>query len=52
MINTESNREIKLESALQLIHNIAYDYDGCNTIQSLKGLIDELDNIAIKSLCE
>ena len=34
MINIELNREEKLESALQLIHNIAYDYDGCNTIQS------------------
>lgn len=31
----------------QLIADIGYDYDGCNTIESLKGLIDELVQYAL-----
>ena len=27
---------------LELINDIAVDYDGCNTIESLKDLIDEM----------
>lgn len=36
-------RQIKIKNAyLNLISDIAYDYDGCNTVKSLKELIDEL----------
>lgn len=27
---------------MELIQDIAYGYDGCNTVESLKGLIDEM----------
>ena len=41
--NKELERQIKIKNAyLTLINNIAYDYDGCNTVKSLKELIDEL----------
>ena len=33
----------------QLIVDIGFDYDGCNTIESLKGLIDELVRYALNS---
>ena len=33
----------------QLIADIGFDYDGCNTIESLKGLIDELVRYALNS---
>ena len=35
---------------LDLIWQIGYDYDGCNTIKSLKELIDELIDLATKGL--
>ena len=39
----ELERQIKIKNAyLTLINDIAYDYDGCNTVKSLKELIDEI----------
>lgn len=41
--NKELERQIKIKNAyLTLIWDIGYDYDGCETSKSLKGLIDEL----------
>lgn len=37
---------IIMEKYLELITDLALDYDGCNTIDGLKGLIDELDKLA------
>jgi hypothetical protein len=34
---------------LELIHDLAYDYDGCRTIESLKSLIDEIVDYANKA---
>ncbi len=45
----ERENKIK-EGYLELIHGISFDYDGCNTIKSLKELIDELDALAVKAL--
>ncbi len=47
----EENKELKeqviiMEKYLELITDLALDYDGCNTIESLKVLIDELDRLA------
>jgi hypothetical protein len=39
-----------LEGALRLIADIAYDYDGCKTVESLKKLIDEIRNEALVAL--
>jgi len=36
--------------ALIMIKDLAYDYDGCNTVEDLKELIDEFIDIAKKSL--
>ena len=36
--------------ALQLIADTAFDYDGFNTVKSLKGLVDELRAIALLGL--
>ena len=30
------------DEALELAHDISVDYDGCNTVESLKDLIDEM----------
>lgn len=44
-------RQIKIKNAyLTLINDIAYDYDGCNTVESLKGLIDELVKMNTQAL--
>ena len=50
--NTENlQRELDIKNeALKLIKDIAYDYDGFNDIDSLKGLIDDLRAIAIRGL--
>lgn len=37
----EKNVEI-MQKYLELIYDLGFDYDGCNTIEGLKGLIDEL----------
>ena len=44
-------RELDIKNeALKLIKDIAYDYDGFNDIDSLKGLNDDLRAIAIRGL--
>jgi hypothetical protein len=34
---------------LELLWQIGVDYDGCNTVESLKGLVDELIDISTKA---
>ncbi len=46
---TQRNNRIK-DGYLELIHGISFDYDGCNTIKTLKELIDELDDLTVKAL--
>ena len=42
-------RQINIKNEyLELIYDLGYDYDGCNTIKSLKQLIDELVDYAVK----
>lgn len=37
------DRQLKIKDEyLKLMYVIAVDYDGCNTVESLKGLIDQL----------
>lgn len=43
---TITTNEQKYKSALCMINDIVLDYDGCNTIESLKALIDEVRDIA------
>ncbi len=41
------NKQIEImENYLELIIDLGFDYDGCNTIESLKVLIDELVHYA------
>lgn len=40
----------KQEGCLRFIADILYDYDGCNTVESLKELIDEARAEAIKGI--
>lgn len=43
----EIKREIDIKNAyMRMIVDLGIDYDGCNTIDSLKGLIDELIRLA------
>ena len=42
----EDRRIEIMERYLELICDLGYDYDGCNEIESLKGLIDELVHLA------
>ena len=47
MRKKELERENKiLKGYLELISELAYDYDGCNTTEGLKELIDELRHFA------
>ena len=40
-------RENKImKKYLQIIFDLGYDYDGCNTVEGLKELIDELCRLA------
>ena len=44
-------RQIKIKDEwCQLIIDLGFDYDGCNTVESLKGLIDELADYAHKAI--
>ena len=44
-------RQIKIKDEyLQLICELGYDYDGCNTVKSLKELIDELVKLANQAI--
>ena len=42
----------KSEAALTLITDIACDYDGNHTVESLMKLVDELNKIAVDALKE
>lgn len=47
----ELTRKLKIKDAyLQLIIDLAYDYDGFNDIDGLKGLVDELSEYAKMAL--
>lgn len=47
----QSQRSNRIKDGyLELIHGLSFDYDGCNSVKSLKELIDELDDLAIKAL--
>ena len=39
-----------MKAALQLIVNLGFDYDGYSSVEGLKGLIDELVEIARDAL--
>lgn len=44
-------RQIKIKDEwCQLIMDLGFDYDGLNTVESLKGLIDELVDYAHKAI--
>ena len=44
-------RQIKIKDEwCQLIIDLGFDYDGCNTVESLKSLIDELVDYAHKAI--
>lgn len=45
-----SNYYEKQEGCLKFIADILYDYDGCNTVESLKELIDEARAEAIRGI--
>lgn len=47
--NLKRQIEIK-NNYLELIYDIGYDYDGCNSVKSLKELIDELIDLAAKGI--
>lgn len=45
------HREIKIKDAyLGLIADLGYDYDGYETVEGLKSLIDELVELAVKGM--
>lgn len=48
-MNLERQIEIK-DKWCQLIIDLGFDYDGLNTVESLKGLIDELVDYAHKAI--
>ena len=44
-------RQVKIKDEwCQLIIDLGFDYDGCNTVESLKDLIDELVDYARKAI--
>lgn len=38
------------QGALRFISDISFDYDGCNTVDSLKSLVDEMRSEALEAL--
>ena len=47
LCNEENCKQIIImEKYLELIADLGYDYDGFNSVESLKGLIDELVRLA------
>ena len=47
--NKEKDRLLTIKNEyFKLIYDLAYDYDGCNEVDSLKKLIDELVDLANK----
>ena len=44
-------RQLKIKNEyLKMIYAIGYDYDGCNTVESLKSLIDTLCDYALSAI--
>lgn len=51
LILMDLERQIKIKDEYcQLIINLGFDYDGFNTVDSLKGLIDELVSYAKRAI--
>lgn len=49
--SNDIERTLKIKNEyFHLIHDIGYDYDGCNDVESLKDLVDELVDLAVKGL--
>ena len=49
--NEDFRRQLMIKNEyLKLINDLGYDYDGFNTVDSLKGLIDELCELAKKGI--
>lgn len=48
-VKYQKNKIDNKDKWCQLIADIGFDYDGCNTIESLKGLIDELVRYSLNS---
>ena len=48
-VKYQKNKIDNKDKWCQLIVDIGFDYDGCNAIESLKGLIDELVRYALNS---
>ena len=48
-VKYQKNKIDNKDNWCQLIADIGFDYDGCNTIESLKKLIDELVRYALNS---
>ena len=48
-VKYQKNKIDNKDNWCQLIVDIGFDYDGCNTIEGLKGLIDELVRYALNS---
>lgn len=48
-VKYQKNKIDNKDNWCQLIADIGFDYDGCNTIESLKGLIDELVRYSLNS---
>ena len=45
--NQKSQYQIEImEKYLELIVDLGFDFDGCNTVESLKGLVEELVHLA------
>lgn len=50
LLKEQERTIVDLRNVLQLIADIAYDYDGYNSVEGLKSLIDEIKEIAIKGV--
>lgn len=50
MHKTPREHDTPEKETLQMIADIAYGYDGYNTVENLKSLIDEMRKLALKGL--
>lgn len=50
VVMTEKEQITKLTDALVLINDLCLDYDGFETVDGLKSLIDDIRNITIETL--
>ena len=49
-MNKKESLHRSASEALQIIHDLCIDYDGFNTVDGLKSLIDDIRNIAKENL--